>query len=310
MFYERAKELVENAKSTNEKINQKLCKEFGWSSDKVSRQFKSLFGKTIRDTLNDKFTPTREQIEDALLKSSNVNEMKEILGYSKTAVAWKGLLDKEFGYSTYEKAKASFISKQQVADYNPTLADNISILYSQVLGDGNYDDIRGAIRIEHGYKQFEYLKLKVALIHKAFPESNTISDIKKVIRADTGYTSYTWYSKRFGTSYTNKLESKSKLEMLEDMTPLGWFLYYLDDGFLSGDAKTGQVVCGFSTVDNSLKEAIIKIMESQGIIGWNTDKGGVRLSSKISVALFLNNIVKPFEHLIPECMRYKLDMKI
>lgn len=307
MFYERAKELIVNAKNTGDNINAILMEEFNMPSDKVSRTFKSLFGKTIRETLKEKFLPTREQIEDALIQSNNVNEMKELLGFSKTSVYWKGLLDREFGYSTYEKAKASYIIKHKVSQYNPTVADNVSIIMSQVLGDGSYDSLRKAIRIEHGYKQYHYLKFKVSLINKAFPETYGLDKIKHP--AD-GYLSYSWYSGKLGTSYCTKIETWSLAKIVDSMTPLGWLLYYLDDGFLSGDPKTGQIVTGFSTINTELQALIISAMEKYGIKGWNTNYGDVRLSSKVAVASFLNNIIAPFSDIIPECMEYKCTMKI
>lgn len=304
MFYERAKELIDNATKISDPINKTLMHEFGLRSDEVSRRIKSYFGKNIRDLLKEKLLPSREEIEDALVKSNNVNEMKKLLGFSKTSVHWKGLLDREFGYSTYKKAKANYILKRNVQDYNPTIADNKSILISQYLGDGSFDIKRSALKIEHGYKQLEYLKFKVSLINKAFPTTNDLNKIKLRIH-DNGYKSYTWYSKSI--SYIPKIYEKPKEKLIHELTPLGWLLYYLDDGFLS----IGNVYsCGFSTIDPDIQKSIVATLETYGINGWNYTRSDVRLQNQISIAYFLNNIIYPFKNIIPECMNYKLDMKI
>ncbi len=170
-FYTEANRLLNEADKYNYPINKKLCEIFNIRSDVLSRRFKSLFGCTIREKLYEKFYPTRDEIINALITSDNVKEMQKKLKLAPTSAMWKGLLDREFGYSIFANAKANFIVREKVEAYNPTKADNLSILISQILGDGYLDKIRSSICIEHGYKQLDYLKLKVKLINKAFPNT-------------------------------------------------------------------------------------------------------------------------------------------
>jgi hypothetical protein len=285
-------------------------KEFCIKSDVVSRRFKSLFGKTIREVLYEKFYPTREELEDALITSNNVREMQEKLNMSSTSAMWKGLLDREFGYSRFANAKSNYILKQKVAGYNPTKSDNVSILISQLLGDGYYG--RGySLRIEHGEKQFDYLKFKVGLINKAFPETPGISSISKRV-SNSGYVSYVWRSnKTISPGYLNKLD-KPIDELISMMTPVGWLLWYLDDGCYyksTTERDTSQSIISISSIDQEIRTAAIKELKTYGyrFIDYPKD---IRLSDKVQVASFLTGMIKPFNSIIPTCMKYKYDMKI
>lgn len=306
-FYERAKEVVETSTDIKVKVNQILCDEFGLRSDEVSKMFKSFFGKTIRKALEEKHIPNREQIERALILSSNVNEMLEMLNLSKTSFYWKGLLDREFGYSTYASAKANFLSKQTVEAYQPNRDDNLAIIVSQYLGDGSFDSVRRSIRICHGIKQADYLLFKVGLIHKAYPNAYPVSKVSKYTHSQ-GHEYVNYYSGNFSESTFNKVVNMSSEELIEALTPFGWLLWFLDDGFYSV-GNTGSQALGIAIHEPSIRKYAIKKLKTYGY-DFNEQYEMILLQSKPAIAQYINGMLKPFEHIIPSCMQYKLEMKI
>lgn len=312
-FAERAKELVDSATNVNEKINQTLCQEFGMPSDKVSRWFKSLFGKTIRDALKDKFKISREALENALLISNNVKEMQALLGVSSNSSAWKGLLDREFGYSTYASAKTNFLLRRTVAAYNPNRDDNFSIICSQFLGDAHFDKTRRAMVITHGMSQAEYLMFKVSLINKAYPESAPISKITKRVHQQ-GHEYVSWYSGNFSESTFNRVVNSSYKEIFEELTPLGWCLWYLDGGgyycYPSKEKNSSIHKIEIYVHNDECRDAAVAALKQLGFDPNQTKAGSIVFQDIVQCAKFLNTFVKPFDHIIPACMKYKYDMKI
>jgi len=308
-FASRAQQLLDQATNVNAKINQTLCQEFDMSSDKVSRWFKSLFGITIRDALKQKFEITKQQVENAILASNNVKEMQEILKVSSTSLAWKGLLDKTFGYSTYSSAKASFISRRSVAQYNPNREDNTSLVISQLLGDGHFDTTRRVIRLQHSIKQADYLIFKVSLFNKAYPESSPVTKIVRRTHSQ-GHDYVDWYSGNFSESTFRKVVSMQPQELFDNLTPLGWCLWYLDDGgYYNYDNYSSVHKLELCVPDASIRLAAIKELQNLSFAP-NQNLTSIILQDKIQIALFLSTFVKPFKHIIPECMHYKIDMKI
>lgn len=309
-FADRAKQLLESATNVNEKINQTLCTEFGMPSDKVSRWFKSLFGMTIRDALKQKFELKREDIIRALLASNDVIEMQNMLGVKGTSAAWKGLLDREFGYSTYSSAKAKYIITQKIEAYNPNRADNTSLVISQLLGDGSFDKVRRAIRIQHGIKQLDYLMLKVALFNKAYPESAPVSNIKKRLHLQ-GHEYVDWYSGNFSESTFKRVLDMSPEELFDQMTPLGWCLWYLDDGgYYKYDDHKWQHKIELHVPNDGIRSAAVAELNKLGFRPNVSKTGSILFQDLVQITKFINTFVKPFDHIIPACMKYKYDMKI
>lgn len=307
-FYERAMVLVATSKKVTDNINQQLMKEFNLRSDEVSRNFKSFTGMTIREALEKKHLPSREQIENALLLSKDINDMCSMLNISGTTSSyWKGLLDREFGYSTYTKAKANFIIKQKVANYNPTRADNLAILLSQKLGDGYIDIKRQALRIDHCEKQLDYLRFKVALLNKAYPESAPINAIKKKVHIQ-GHTYVSYYSQKFSPSAMAKVISMSEQETIDNLTPLGWLLWFLDDGHNSYNEKFGTYSLGIAIHSDTLKHLAVTKLLSFGY-RFSVQPEMIVIQDKVQVASFINGMLQPFKHLVPPCMQYKIEYK-
>lgn len=311
-FFTRASELLDAASSVNEKINQTLCDEFDMPSDKVSRWFKSLFGKTIRDALKHKLLPSRGDIVRALLLSNNVVEMQNMLNLKSTSAAWKGLLDREFGYSTYASAKANYIIRQKVVEYNPNTDDNLSIIISQLLGDGSFDRSRRAIKIQHSINQSDYLLWKVALINKAYPNSYPVSKITRHTHTQ-GHEYVSWYSGNFSEKSFLKVLDMQAADLMDRLTPLGWCLWFLDDGgyykYNVTDTKATYKI-ELYVHNKEWRAAAIEQLIKLGFAPNQTSSGSIVFQDLVQIAKFINTFVKPFDHIIPTCMKYKYDMKI
>lgn len=307
-FYERAKELVETSSNIKAKVNQTLAKEFNLRSDEVSRMFKSFFGMTVREALERKHLPSREQIEKALILSSDVHEMLALLNLDKTSSYWKGLLDREFGFSTYASAKANYLSKQVVEAYHPTKDDNLAIIVSQFLGDGSFDRLRRSIVIAHGIKQADYLLFKAGLIRKAYPNAYPVSHVRRYTHT-YGHEYVSYYTGNFSETTFHKVVNMSKKELIEALTPFGWFLWYLDDGHYSVSEEYGSQSLGIAIHCPELRKLALLKLKAYGF-SFNEQPEMIQLQGKAEIAAYINGMLKPFAHLVPACMMYKLEMKI
>lgn len=305
-FYERAKELADNCiEVKNNQICEILSKEFNIGVKVALDRFKSLFGKSVKDYIFELNTPTKEELRDAIIKCNNQEELLKCLNIEYKWI--KGLYDKYFNVSTFRAAKLKLYDEIDYVPYNPTPNDNLSILISQYLGDGCFEinNRRSSIRIEHGSKQFDYLKFKVNLLKKAFPQLPGLETIKKRVSKE-GYESYRWGCTLRNT-YMNIINSTSKESLVRQLTPLGWMLWYLDDGSLSLSKNSNTLE--IAIYENSLREESIKELKTYGFIFHNYNKR-ICISDKLEIIKFINCFIKPFIHLIPECMMYKCIVKI
>ena len=298
-FYTRSIELIESNDVNTVMI---LSKEFNTSVKTANTRFKTYFGKTARELIRDRCTPSKEECDFLLMTSVDVNDFKTKAGFTNTPAYFKGLFDRYYGVSNYQKAKASVITKIPSKYYNPTIYDNKAIFLSQYFGDGSFDPARNSIRIEHGYKQKEYLLFKVSLFNKAFPTTNGIEAVREVIRDGTGYVSYTWYSGKLPNNYVEASKD------VEELTPLGLMLWYLDDGCYHV-SKDGQHTISLCIPDEGIKQQAYNVFKSYGI-EFTVRKVELVLQDSVKVAMFMNCFTKPFLHIIPECMKYKCEMKI
>lgn len=303
-FYTRAKELANSCNRVKgNNVYETLAKEFHIGKRQAGDRFKSLFGKCVREYISNNIVPTREQMRDAIIKSSTHDEMCNILNVNRDLL--KGLYDKYFKHSTYFKCKMYLLNEIDVIQYNPTIEDNYSIFLSQLLGDGYFDftNNRSLLALEHCEKQFDYLKFKISLLKKAFPKLPGYESIKP--RKDIN--SFRWRSNNMYNSYMTKIQNVTLEEAVNKLTPFGWCLYYLDDGYLSNSNNTSEL--GISTINKSLQIEIQKVLKTYGIHS-NINKKAVSIQSKEEIIKFLNTFIKPYLHIIPKCMRYKSHIKI
>ena len=305
-FYNRAKELAESCTKVKENnVYETLAKEFNIGKRTAGDRFKSMFGKPVRDYIADYNTPSKEKLRDAIIRCNSHEELLEFLNINPDWI--RGLYDKYFGVSTFTKAKLKFENEIDIIPYNPSITDNFSILISQHLGDGHFEfqDNRSSLKIEHGYKQYDYLKFKINLLKKAFPTIVGLEGIKR--REYKNYISYTWRSNNFHNKYMDKIKTSSKIDLISSLTPLGWMLWYLDDGSLTLSSNSNQL--SIAIHENEIREKAIEELQTYGLNFSNYNECIV-ISHRQEIIKFLNCFIKPFMHLIPECMHYKCIIKI
>lgn len=307
-FYERAKELADACTAIKENgVYETLAREYGIGVRTAGDRFKSLFGKCVRDYISEKNTPTKEQMVDAIIKCDSSDEVKQYLGVNPYWLT--GIYDKYFGVSTFAKSKVKLLAEKEVVPYNPSVEDNLSILLSQKLGDGAFEtyDGRSSIKLEHGEKQFDYLKMKVNLLCKAFPGIPTgIGNIRKRVQS-SGYTSYVWRTKNFRCKAMDKAIEMSLVDAVHSLTPFGWCLWYLDDGNLAQSYGVHHLSIAIN--EDDVKRAAVDELKTYGF-NFAMQKECIIISDHIAIAKFINCFVKPFINLIPESMLYKCDVKI
>lgn len=305
-FYERARELAHNCKRVkHNNVCEILAQEYNIKLRTAHDRFKSLFHLPVRDYIAYINTPSKEVLRDAIIRNTSQEELLKDLNIHYSWI--KGLYDKYFKVSTFNKAKQYLTNEVDVIPYNPTIEDNLSILISQYLGDGSYEfyDNRSSLRLEHSAEQFDYLKFKINLLKKAFPAIPGLETIRK--RDNEGYISYVWRSNNIRHRYMDIIKNNSKLDLLPHMTPFGWCLWYLDDGNLFISKKCSHL--SYAISDPALQEVACHELLSYGF-NFQIAKDQIVLSNKLEIIKFINSFIKPFQHLIPKCMNYKFIVKI
>lgn len=305
-FYNRAKELAEQCTRVKDNnVYETLAEEFNVSKRTAGDRFKSMFGKPVRDYIADFNTPSKEKLRDAIIRCDTQEELLKFLNINYDWI--KGLYDKYFEVSTFTKAKLKLHNEFDVIPYNPSIEDNFSILISQRLGDGHFEfqDNRSGLKIEHGYKQYDYLKFKINLLKKGFPTIAGLENIRK--REYKDYTSYTWRSNNFHNKYMEQIKNLPKTDLISKLTPLGWLLWYLDDGSLRLSENSNRL--DISIHENEVRLKAIEELKTYGLDFHNYNER-ICISDRFEIIKFLNCFVKPFMHLIPECMYYKCIIKI
>lgn len=304
IMFDTTKKLIEEKISKKELISV-LCDKFGITKNEVNKRIRSMFGMSIEELL----TPTKEELTRAILQSDSINELKDLL---KKTNGLGTLYDKYYGVSTFASARIVCENYREVTPYNPTKADNLSILISQSIGDGcieyKGDVPRYSIAITHSYAQFDYLVEKVKMINKAYPTTPPVGSIKKYIHSQS-YPYFMYRTNKMDNSDMRYVYETKKSDLIFEMTPLGMFLLYMDDGSLvqNPNSKKLTICNGVSEVRNSLQ----KYLATYGIESSVYDGDMVVcMSNVVSITKFLNNFVIPFKQYIPECMEYKTKLKV
>lgn len=297
--------LIQEGVGPAELINNALKQYQIGSRKKCIDIFKSFYKVSPAEYIDNLFKPSKEEAILAIIKSNTLEEFKSNIGNPSKAdwARWR-LFDSYFKGSTFIGVKAGLVLRGNVEQYIPRREDNIAIISSQRLGDGSIvKDRFGSIRIVHGIKQLDYLIYKVSLLNKAYPKSPPITNIK-VNKHTQGHEYCSWY---WGVSKdVEKVKQMSLEDVVSSMTPLGWLLYFLDDGHLNIGQTTSL---SFSTVNDDLKDLLINELRNYG---FNFYKCGneIKIAEKIQVAKYINTMLLPFKDQVPACMQYKLDMKI
>lgn len=313
-FRERAEEISLSCKRVKgNNVYETLAKEFNISKRTAGDRFKSIFQMNVRDFISMNITPTKEQIIDCMIKSDNWHEFYKLVGINDTRKL-VSLLNQYFGRSNYRHIKNNLLARIVIKNHTPTREDNESIIISQMLGDGSVER-DSSIRIEHGYKQYDYLKFKVGLFNTAFPQTNGLETIRKRIQtlpSGQKYESFVYRTGQVLAKQIGKCQSYTLKEKINKMTPLGVALYYLDDGYLTKSCKYSCWALGFSTVNIEIQDVLIEYFKSFGY-EFHKDRSikptAVVLNKKTEVIKFIKDFLEPYAHIIPECLHYKFELK-
>lgn len=254
----------------------------------IYNRFRSVYGNKPREIIKEKIIPPTDVIESAILNTDNSDDFFNRISISGNLR--KGFFDKFFGVSTFQKAKIVVLGRKMKIEYRPNIQDNRSIIYSQVLGDGHYDRKRHSIKIVHGIKQAEYLRWKVSLIYEAYPESRKY-DIKNMVHSQ-GHQYVSFY---FGLGNVDIIPEE---QMVNKLTPLGWLLWYLDDGYCG---QNFSICCkrNYKVRENAIKE-----LKTYGIDARMNDTS-VIMKGQENDMRFYKNFISPFKSKLPTCMLYK-----
>lgn len=276
----------------------------------IMKRFKSYFKKTISEAIETQIMPSREELKLAILQSESVNILWEKLGLNY--YRRKGLFDKYFNVSNFEKAKAVCMMETfEVPHFNPTIDENLSLVCSQMLGDGSYNKQRGAISITHGEKQMAYGVWKASLFNKAFPETKPSGNTKFCTHPQ-GHKYSNWFSGRLPTKVTKFIENNPPEAWIEELTPFGIMLYCLDDAYINLDLTQRSNTYLTIHVPHGEKavEKLQEVFRSYGI--GTTVSGGknLKIGTVAGAVMFYKNFIEPFKDEIPSCMHYKTELKI
>ena len=302
-YLELVKQRVENSNN----LCGMACKEFGITSGAFLKRFKSYYGMTVSEKISELVEPTREELIKEIIKAKTVAELWDSLNislYRRT-----GLFDRHFGVSNFSKAKAICLMETFKNTYNPTIDENRSLVASQVLGDGSYNSYRGAISIAHGEKQIDYVFYKASLFNKAFPTTKPAGNTS-ILTHTQGHTYASWWSGRLPSKLTTWLDETTKAEMVKSLTPFGLCLWFMDDGYINLNLfERGNTYVSMYVHDNGALDSLVEELKSYGIHA-TISKNNLKIGTMESAVMFYKCFIEPFKDLLPECLKYKTEMKI
>lgn len=295
-FYEDCKKLIYcNDNKTKEIING-LCDKYNISQETVYYRIRTYFGDKLRNLRFNFFEPTKEEFIKNLLLTNNKDEIRSIYKDIPDS-QWLGIYDRVMGVSTYQKSRLLAEQSLRTSIYNPSIYDNKALIAAIILGDGSYDKLRKAIRIEHCIKQKCWLEKKIELIIKAFPYLyNKISITKR--------NTARWYSGKITSKkYLNILE-QPKQNLPQYLNEFGLWVLFLDDGCNSDNSID-------YAVENSLiGSELIKKLSEYNIPANQYTEHSISIKKELYRQRFYNNILLPFSNITPQCMEYKIISKI
>ena len=305
-FKERATQLFEGCtRVKNNKVYETLAKEFNIGKRQAGDRFKSVFGMPVRDAISKNIIPDDNKVIDCLLQSQNYKEFYDLTGINEFK-RLTPILERLFHTTNYFKIKCILQSRQRylIKDYIVTLADNKSFLISQILGDG-YVERKNSFKVEHGYKQYDWLKFKVGMFNTMYPKTNGIGHIRKRT-SKLGHVSFSYRTGEVLKKQLDGLLDNNYSKLLENFTPFGVMVYFLDDGYLAYSKEYKTLELGFSTIKPDLQLALSKYFKTYGY-DFNITKRSVSLFKKQVIIKFIQEFIEPFKSIIPENMHYKLN---
>lgn len=282
------------------KVSEELRIKYGVSKKTIHNRFHSMFGTSFREYIDARILPTKEELISIILNTKSSEECRVKLGLSHRKFV--GIYDKLFGVSTYKEAKERILLETPTPIRLSSLReDNLAILMSQYIGDGSYDRLRHSIRIQHGAKQVEYLRWKVGMIIEGY--NLQTAEIKEKQHSQ-GHVYYEWYSRKLGN--VDFPEDRSQVPKL--LTPLGWLLWYFDDGTYGQDIsictnlETVAIAAKMELLTYGIEARVNKVSTANAYL--------VTMCGGINSIRFYKAFIEPFLNIIPKCMKYKTEVKI
>ena len=282
------------------KISEELRIKYNVSKKTVHNRFHSIYGISFREYVDARIIPSKEELSSIILNTSSSEECRLATGLSHRKFV--GIYSKVFGLSTYSAVKEHLLLTAPPSIRKSSLReDNLAILMSQYLGDGSYDKVRHSLTITHGEKQVEYLRWKVGMIIEGY--NLQTAEIKKEIHSQ-GHVFYRWYSRKLG----NVDFPENKSDAVPLLTPLGWLLWYLDDGTYGQDIS---ICIGAEEVANKAEQELKTYgIESRVNKVSNANAYTLTMRGGVNSIKFYKVFIEPFLSIIPNCMLYKTEVKI
>lgn len=228
--------------------------------------------------------------------------------YRKISLACENKIKTAYGYKwRYFRDEGS--TTRNDINY---IDDNIVLFMS--IGDG-YIDKNGYLFILHCERQKEYLEWK----HQILIKNNIInSEIK--FKNNNGKNSYCFKTKSYDfikkirkILYSNNKKNIINKDILNKITPLGLFIWYMDDGNLTPHKRNNKIHSYELMLNTGLQKDENKILidyfqEKWGIkFNQYKNKNVYRLCCGTKMARKFLEIIKPYASEI-KCMEYKNNM--
>lgn len=283
-------------------IVDQICKKYNIKQETLYYRIRSFYGRSIRELQDEYFTPSKRELWEAIKSSNSSKELWSKFNISNNLKV--GLLDKYFGYSTFQKCKLLEIDElnyDSITTYNPSIKDNLGIIAACRLGDCgfNYRSKHWSIRCEHCIEQEEWLKKKVEILTKSFPWMYNKTTISK--RGTP-----TWYGGTFTSKKYNNLLNNDKKDLVKYLTPIAIWLLFLDDG--SNYKVNNQRCITFAVENMEIAEELKSLLLSYGYNFTINNKNSISIKDQYQVKKFIKEFLKHYEYLTPNCMKYKMKL--
>lgn len=168
MLLEDLNRLIVCGNEESSDIVLELSNKYSCSKEKVYWTVRSVYGAKLRDLRESIRTPSEEEFLKAIFLASDTHEARSMFP-KISSDSWKGIYDRVLGVSTFHRAKEiallNFLPKVSI----PQTDNNEAMWAAFRLGDGSYDRVRNAWKIEHCAGQAGWLERKVEMFLKAFP---------------------------------------------------------------------------------------------------------------------------------------------
>lgn len=195
----------------------------------------------------------------------------------------------------------------------------LSFISSQVLGDGSVENNK-SIQITHGTQWRDYLEVKKNLAESLGFRTGNISDWTST--GSLGLQSRS--AVRVYLPSPNMVSSSPEV-LVDRLDPMGLLLWWLDDGCLVvHEKKNGTSVSRFGYLGTEAYDQQTNYRLSQLLLAKfglsssvHIDRGGIVSPDALYYRLYFNatamrlfiDTVRPWLHLVPLSLRYKLNMQ-